>query len=119
MRKNTFYILIGCSALILLGVFWYSIEINKPLLIESAFVIGVVLIYFARTRVTALIEDERSARITEKASMRTMQIFWGLFCAFSIGQVMWMLDEPSFSSPISSTINTFSPGYPPVSFRDG
>ena len=105
MKKNTFYILIGCIALILLAVFWYSVEIDKPLLIESAFVIGVVLVYFARTKVTDLIEDERSARITEKAAMRTMQVFWVLFCAFSIGQVMRMIDAPSFPPPLRTAFN--------------
>ncbi len=112
MKKNTFYLITGCIALLLLAIFWYSVEIDRPLLIESAFVIGVVIVYIARTKVTDLIEDERSARITEKAAMRTMQVFWVLFCAFSIGQVMRMLDEPSFPPPITSAINTFNPGRP-------
>src|SRR5208337_592970 len=47
--------------------------------------------------VTDLIEDERSARITEKAAMRTMQVFWVVFCAFSIGAVMNMLYIPRFT----------------------
>ena len=105
MKKNTFYLLIGCIALILLAIFWYSIEIEKPILIESAFVIGVAIVYLARRVVTDLIEDERSARITEKAATRTMQIFWVLFCAFSIGQVMRMLDAPQFPPPFPSSFN--------------
>jgi uncharacterized membrane protein len=96
MKKNTFYLLAGCIAVALLTIFWYSVEIEKPLLIEGAFVVGVILAYFARLKVTDLIEDERSARITEKAAMRTMQVFWVAFCAFSIGAVIRLLEAPSF-----------------------
>ncbi|MCX6685839.1 MAG: DUF2178 domain-containing protein [Methanoregula sp.] len=43
---------------------------------------------------TDLIEDERSAKITEKAALRTFQVFWVVFCAISIGAVMNMLYIP-------------------------
>jgi uncharacterized membrane protein len=97
MKKNTFYIFIGCVALVLLGIFWYSVEVHKPLLIEIAFVLGIVAIYFTRRKVTDLIEDERSAQISEKAALRTFQVFWVVFCAFSIGAVMNLLYVPRFS----------------------
>ncbi len=96
MKKNGFYLIVGCIAVILLAIFWYSVEIEKPILIEVSFIIGVAVAYFARMKVTDLIEDERSARITEKASMRTMQVFWVIFCTFSIGAVIRLLDTPSF-----------------------
>lgn len=96
MKKNTFYLIVGCIAVVLLGLFWYSVEGDNPLVIEIAFVIGVIAIYLARRVVTDLIEDERSARITEKAAMRTMQVFWVIFCAFSIGAVIRLLDTPVF-----------------------
>lgn len=99
MKKNTFYLFIGCIALALLALFWYSEEIQAPLLIEIAFIAGVAVIYLARRNVTDLIEDERSAKITEKAAMRTMQIFWVVFCAFSIGAAMQILHVPSFPRP--------------------
>jgi uncharacterized membrane protein len=96
MKKNSFYLLVGFIAVALLAIFWYSVEIETPILIEASFIIGVAGAYFARMKVTDLIEDERSARITEKAAMRTMQVFWVLFCAFSIGAVIRLLDTPSF-----------------------
>lgn len=96
MKKNAFYLFTGCIALILLSVFWYSVEIHNPLFIEVAFIIGIVLIYYAKTRVTDLIDDERSAKITEQAVLRTFQVFWVLFCAFSIGAVMQILYVPQF-----------------------
>lgn len=94
MRKNTFYVIVGCIALILLGIFWYSVEIHTPPLIEIAFIIGIGIIYLARRYVTDMIEDERSIRITEQAMLRTFQIFWVVFCAFSIGAVMQILYVP-------------------------
>lgn len=96
MKKNAFYLFMGCIALILLAVFWYSVEIHNPLIIEIAFIIGILLIYYAKTRVSDLIDDERSAKITEQAMLRTFQVFWVVFCAFSIGAVMQILYVPQF-----------------------
>jgi uncharacterized membrane protein len=101
MKKNTFYLVIGCIALILLALFWYSVEIHMPPLIEIAFIIGIGIIYLARRNVTDLIEDERSAKITEKAAVRTFQVFWVGFCAISIGAVMQILYVPTFPHEFS------------------
>ena len=111
MKKNTFYILIGCIALALLALFIYSIETRLiPLWIEPfAFVTGILIVYTARKSVTDLIEDERSAKITENAVVRTFQVFWVVFCC--------ILYRCSDGSPLSSAIfpRTFpgtSPGDP-------
>ena len=71
MKKNAFYLLTGCIAVVLLALFWYSGEIHNPLIVELAFIIGIVIAYYARKKVTNLIEDERSAKITEQAMLRT------------------------------------------------
>ena len=99
MKKNTFYLLFGCVALALLVIFWYSVELHKAVLIEIAFIAGIILIYLARRQVTDLIDDERDVKITEQATIRTMQVFWVVFCAFSIGAVMEILHIPSFPRP--------------------
>jgi len=99
MKKNTFYLVVGCIAVALLGIFWYSVEIHNALLIEIAFIIGIVITYFARKKVTDLIEDERSAKISEKAALRTFQVFWVAFCAVSIGAVMNLLYIPHLPRP--------------------
>ena len=96
MKKNTFYLIFGCIALALLVIFWYSVELHIPLLIEIAFVIGIALVYLAKRRVTDIINDERDVKITEQATARTMQVFWVVFCAFSIGAVMEILHIPEF-----------------------
>lgn len=103
MKKNTFYLIIGCIALALLFIFWYSIEVKTPLLIEIAFVIGIVLVYLSKRKVTDIINDERDIKITEQATARTMQVFWVIFCAFSIGAVMEILRIPTFPRPALGT----------------
>ena len=100
MKKNTFYLLVGCIALALVGIFWYSDEMHSPLVIMGAFIIAVAFLFFARSKVTDLIQDERDIKITEQAMTRTMLIFWVVFCTFSIGAVVQMLQFPSFSRPI-------------------
>ena len=97
MKKNSFYLIVGCVALLLLALFWYSVEVHlPPPIIELAFIISVGLIYFVRRKVTDMVEDERSAKITEQAVVRTFQVFWVVFCAFSIGAVMDLLYIPTF-----------------------
>ena len=96
MKKNTFYLIFGCIAIVLLATFWYSIELHTPLLIELAFIIGIVLVYLTKRKVTDSIDDERDVKITEQATIRTMQVFWIVFCAFSIGAVMQVLHIPTF-----------------------
>jgi uncharacterized membrane protein len=96
LKKNTFYLITGCIAIALVGLFWYSDVIRMPLLIEVAFIVAVAAIYLIRRQVTDLKEDERDVKITEQAVLRTMQVFWVVFCAFSIGAVMQLLRAPAF-----------------------
>jgi uncharacterized membrane protein len=96
VRRNAFYLLIGCIAIALVSIFWYADETRSPLILMTAFVAAVAIIYYARTKVTDFIEDERDVKITEQATMRTMQVFWVVFCAISLGAVMQMLQVPSF-----------------------
>jgi uncharacterized membrane protein len=96
MKKNSFYLLVGCIALALLAVFWYSIELHIRFLAEGAFIVAIAVIYLIRRKVTDIIEDERTARISEQAAVRTFQVFWVVFCALSIGAVMQILYIPTF-----------------------
>jgi uncharacterized membrane protein len=96
MKKNTFYLIVGCIALALLAIFWYSIEVHIRFLVEVAFIIAIVIIYAIRNTVTDIIEDERTAKISEQAALRTFQVFWVVFCALSIGAVMQILYIPTF-----------------------
>ncbi len=122
MKKNIFYLLVGCVALALLLIFWYSVELHMSLVIELAFIAGVVLIIFARTKITDRIDDERDIKITEQATVRTMQVFWIIFALFSIGAVMetssrsGVSPPPAFNAPsgyfTTSADGVYSARYP-------
>jgi len=97
MKKNIFYIIVGCIAIALVALFWYSdLLMMPPFMIAVTFVVAVLAIYLIRRKVIDLKEDERDVKITEQAVLRTMQVFWVVFFAFSIGAVMHLLRSPSF-----------------------
>lgn len=89
MKQNTFYILIGIIVTALVGIFWLSLEWNNPLPIQIGFVIGIIAVYFARGKVTGIIEDERSIAISQKSALRTLEIFWVIFFTLSLGFIVW------------------------------
>ena len=66
MKKNTFYLVVGCIALALLAIFWYSVEVHIRFLVEIAFIVAIVIIYLIRKKVTDIIEDERTAKIRNR-----------------------------------------------------
>ncbi len=94
MKRNTFYLLAGIVALVEVGIFWLSVEIEEPILIQVAFILGALLIYMARRRVEDRIEDERTAMITQKAALRTLEIFWVIFFAISLGSAVVAFSRP-------------------------
>lgn len=94
MKRNTFYLLAGAIALAEVAIFWLSVEIEKPILIQVAFILGVLLIYGARRMVDETIEDERTAMITQKAALRTLEVFWVVFFVFSLGSAVVAFSRP-------------------------
>jgi uncharacterized membrane protein len=75
IKPNAFYLLVGIIALVEVGIFWVSIQLDMPLLLQVAFVFGIILIYIARRRVEAGLEDERTQFIAQKAALRTLEVF--------------------------------------------
>lgn len=88
MKRNGFYILFGVVALLEVVFFWISLELGDPRIIQAAFILGLAGIYLAKRRVTEVIEDERTALITQKASMRTLEVFWVVFFLMNLGTVV-------------------------------
>ena len=76
MKRNTLYVLFGMVALLEVAFFWISLELGDARIIQVAFVLGVAALYLAKRQVTEVIDDERTALIMQKASMRTLEIFW-------------------------------------------
>ncbi|ACL16988.1 DUF2178 domain-containing protein [Methanosphaerula palustris] len=97
MRKNGFYLLLGIIAIALVGIFWYSVEHNTALLMELSFIVAVAIVYYVKVKCTDFTEDERDIKIAEQAMGRTMQVFWVVFGAVSIGGIMDLFHVPSFA----------------------
>ncbi|MDD1674415.1 MAG: DUF2178 domain-containing protein, partial [Methanomicrobiales archaeon] len=85
MKRNTFYIVIGIVAFIEIAIFWFSIQLHNPLPIQLAFIAGIIFVYAVRRLVEEPIEDERTNLITQKAALRTLEIFWVIFFVVSLG----------------------------------
>jgi uncharacterized membrane protein len=94
MRRNTFYLLIGVTGMLLVGMLWASIELAKPILIQGAFLLGVLLVYAAKRTVSETIDDERTNVITQHAAVATLSVFWIIFFLVSIGSVVWEFSRP-------------------------
>ncbi len=94
MKLNTFYLLVGIIGLIEVGLFWVSVLIRESILITVAFVVGILVIYVARGRISDKKDDERSALITQKAGARTLELFWILFFAVSLGGLVMGFATP-------------------------
>lgn len=112
MKKNGFYLLLGIIAIALVGIFWYSVEHDMALLMELAFIAAVAIVYYVKVKCTDFTEDERDIKIAEQAMGRTMQVFWVVFCAVSIGGIMHLFHVPSFaprSPPPPEAVAEFSP----------
>jgi uncharacterized membrane protein len=94
MKQNTFYFVSGVIGLAEVALFWVSVVLRNPFIIIVAFILGILLIYLARRMISDRRDDERSALITQKAGARTLEIFWVLFFAISLGSLVMGFSTP-------------------------
>ena len=94
MKQNTFYLLAGLIGLFEVGLFLLSVSWRNPLIITAGFIMGIGLLYIARMTITDIREDERSVLITQKAGSRTLEVFWVLFFAVSLGSAVIGFSTP-------------------------
>ena len=94
MKQNTFFLMAGLIGLIEVGIFWLSVLLKESMLITIAFVVGILVIYLARRTISDKRDDERSALITQKAGARTLEVFWILFFAVSLGSLVMGFATP-------------------------
>ena len=99
IKPNIFYLIIGIIALVEVGIFWVSIEIDNPILIQVAVIFGIILIYLAKKNVETVLEDERTQLIAQKAALRTLEVFWVIFFVMSLGSVVMGLNRPLHFQP--------------------
>ncbi|MCU0633094.1 MAG: DUF2178 domain-containing protein [Methanolinea sp.] len=94
MKQNTVLLIAGIVGLIEVALFWVSVVLREPLIIIISFIAGILLIYGAKRTISDRREDERSALITQKAGARTLEVFWILFFAVSLGSLVMGFATP-------------------------
>jgi uncharacterized membrane protein len=94
MNRNTFYIIFGIVALIELVVFWISIDQDNPLFIQIGIILGAAVLYYVRRLVKDPREDERAVLINQKSALRTLEVFWVIFFAVSLGSIVIGFNRP-------------------------
>ena len=94
MKQNTCYLLVGVVGLVEVGLFMVSVSLHNPLIITAGFIMGAGLLYVSRMMVTDIREDERSRLITQKAGLRTLEVFWIIFFAVSLGTAVIGFSTP-------------------------
>jgi uncharacterized membrane protein len=110
MRQNTFYLMAGVTGLVEVGIFWLAVQLRNPFLIMVSFIIGFVFLYALWRQVSDRKDDERAVYITEKAKSRTLDVFWVIFFALSLGSAVI-----GFSTPLH--IPPPNPALQPDNFR--
>jgi len=99
LKPNMFYLLVGIIVLVEVGIFWVSLQLDMPLLIQVAVIVGIILIYLAKRTVETGLEDERTQFIAQKAALRTLEVFWVVFFVMSLGSVVMGLNRPLHFQP--------------------
>ncbi len=94
MKRNTFYLVIGVTVVLLVAVLWASILLSMPILVQGAFLVAVLLIYALKRTVAETINDERTNVITQHAAVATLSVFWIVFFVVSLGSVVWEFSRP-------------------------
>ena len=74
MNRKRYTIYATSTAIVIGIVFAFSIVTGNFVLPLIAIILGMSLMYLCKRRVVDVIQDERTYRIAEKSSMRTIQI---------------------------------------------
>lgn len=107
MKQYTYFLLLGIIAILEVGIFYWSVENLEPLIMTGAVVIGVLAAWISRQMVDDVITDERSHLITEKASLRTLQVMGITLFSYALGGVVISVGGDTFG-PFSYQIARFS-----------
>ncbi|MDX8549437.1 DUF2178 domain-containing protein [Methanospirillum sp. J.3.6.1-F.2.7.3] len=107
MKQYTYFLLLGIIAILEVGIFYWSVENLEPLIMTGAVVIGVLAAWISRQMVDDVITDERSHLITEKASLRTLQVMGITLFSYALGGVVISIGGDTFG-PFSYQIARFS-----------
>lgn len=75
MNRKEFRRIVAIMTMAMAAIVGWSVAIGNAILPIVAVTVGLALVYFFRSRVTQVIEDERIYKIGEKASYITFRVF--------------------------------------------
>lgn len=94
MKKNTFYIICGLMAVLLLLLFWLSIDLSSPIIIAVSIILAAVLFFVLKQRVTDIVQDERSVLIDMKTAAATIKASIVLFLTVNLATIVYVFSGP-------------------------
>lgn len=84
MKKNTFYLLCGATALLLVYLFYLSVELKKPWIIFIGLITVFVLYAVCRKLIAGIQSDERQMFIDMKTASATLKAAAVMYMAVNI-----------------------------------
>lgn len=94
MKRNIFYLLCGFFGLILIALFYISMELRMPWIVCAAFVLAAVLIFFLYRRLSDRIVDERQILIDMKTGAATLKTGAVLLIAGNLAVAVYAFSMP-------------------------
>ena len=99
MQKNTFYLLSGITALILVFLFYISVEMKQPWIIFVGILLAVVLYIACRKKIAGLALDEREMLIDMKTASATLKSAAVLYLTVNIPLAVYAFSFPQMILP--------------------
>ena len=100
MKKNTFYLICGIIAVLLVVLFYVFIRIHLPLLILAAVLIAILVFILLKHRISDGDVDERQMLIDMKTASTTLKAGVILFLAGNIPIAVYAFSVPPMIMPM-------------------
>lgn len=94
MKKNTFYLICGAVALILVFLFYVSVELKQPWLIFVGILAAFLLYLLCRKNIAGITADEREVLIDMKTASATLKGAAVLYAAVNIPLAVYAFSFP-------------------------
>ena len=94
MKKNTFYVICGILAVMLVVLFYYAVQVRMPVLIIIGVLIALGLFFLLRRMVTDIFADERQTLIDMKTCAATLKTGAALFILGNIPIAIYAFSIP-------------------------
>lgn len=99
MKKNTFYLLCGAAAILLVLLFNLSVELKLPWLIFVGIVAAVVAYIICRKKIAGISGDEREMLIDMKTASATLKAAAVVYLAVNIPLAVYAFSFPQMILP--------------------